>query len=186
MTSRRVSPHRHAILLVGLHSSGKSTLSQALASTGPFWIFELGDGVREEARRRRETNLVRVASDILTGSDPIRLAKIARKRANALPDRIPVFVGARTSAEKEFISAAYPSLLVVGLSTSDAIRRDRWRSRQMMSTDKWIERERWEARWKTRALVQAADLCLNGTESIPVMCKKITAAIHRKWKVKHV
>lgn len=186
MPTRRPRLHSQAVLLVGLHTSGKSTLSQALASTGPFWIFELGDGVREEARRRKQTNLVRVASDLLAGDDPVCLARLACKRARALPDRTPIFVGARTVAEKDFISAMYPSLLVVGLSTPDSTRRERWRSRQMMATDKWLERERWEGRWQTRALVQGADVKLSGTESIPAMCKRITATIQRRWKVNHV
>jgi adenylate kinase family enzyme len=170
-----------ALLIVGLHSSGKSTLSQALASTGPYWIFELGDGVREEARKRRESNLVRVASGILSGNDPILLARAAIKRARAMNDRVPIFVGARTAQERDHLKTAYPSLLVIGLSTHDSIRRERWRTRQMLATDKWIEREKWESRWETRSLVQQAELRLIGTESILNMCKKISSAIKKEW-----
>lgn len=180
MASRSKTPVRPAILVVGLHSSGKSTLSQTLASTGPYWVFELGDGVRDEARRLKQTNLVLLASHLLGGEDPVCLARLACKRARALPDRIPIFVGARTSFERDFLAAAYPKLLVVGLCTSDATRRERWRSRQMLASDKWIERERHEKRWQTRALVQHADLRLNGTESVPSMCNRIAVALRKR------
>ena len=95
--------HGNALLLVGLHSSGKTTLAQAIASTGPFSILELGDGVREEARRRGENNLVRVASEILSSESPTKLAKLAAKRARALDDRVAVFVGARTLQERDLL-----------------------------------------------------------------------------------
>jgi dephospho-CoA kinase len=168
-----------AILIVGLHSSGKSTLSQALASTGPYWIFELGDGVRDEARKRKESNLVRLASEILSGRDPVLLARLAVKRARAMSDRVPIFVGARTALECDYLKNAYHSLLIVGLSTHDSVRRERWRARQILATDKWIEREKWESRWGTRSLVQQAKLRLDGTESILNMCKKITALVKK-------
>ena len=175
----------NALLLVGLHSSGKTALSQAVGSTGPFAIFELGDGVREEARRRRETNLVRVASEILSSEDPARLAKLAAKRARATPDKVPIFVGARTMLERDLLRSFYPNLLIVGLNTPDSIRRERWKHRQIMATDRWFERERWEARWQTRTFVLQSDLHLAGTDSIPSMCKSVAAAIRRRWKVQH-
>jgi hypothetical protein len=153
---------------------------------GSFWVFELGDGVREEAMRRGETNLVRVASKLLTGDDPVQLARLASRRARAIADRVPIFVGARTTLECDLLASAYPSLLIVGLSTPDGTRRERWRRRQMLATDKWLERERWESRWQTRTLVQQAHLRLNGTESIPAMCKRISLAIQRKWNLAHV
>lgn len=177
--------HGEALLLVGLHSSGKSTLAQAIASTGAFAVLELGDGVREEARRRGETNLVRVASEILSSESPTSLAKLAAKRARALEDRVAVFVGARTLLERDLLASLYPALIIVGLSTPDTLRRDRWRRRQIMATDKWLERERWESRWQTRTLVQQCHLRLSGTESIPNMCKKVSSTMKRKWGTTH-
>ena len=179
------SQHGKALLLVGLHSSGKTTLAQAIASTGPFSILELGDGVREEARRRGENNLVRVASEILSSDSPTKLAKLAAKRAQALDDRVAVFVGARTLQERDLLVSLYPELIIVGLATPDIIRRERWRQRQIMASDKWLERERWELRWQTRSLVQQSHIRLSGTESIPSMCKKISSVMKRKWVETH-
>lgn len=175
-----------ALLVVGLHSSGKTTLSQAIASLGGFVIIELGDGVREEARRRAETNLVRVASGILASDDPAKLAKLASKRARANQARIPIFVGARTTLERDFLLSLFPQLLVVGLNTPDLVRRERWKHRQIMATDRWSERERWENRWQTRILVNQSDLRLAGTDSIPSMCKSVEEIICKNWKVNHV
>jgi adenylate kinase family enzyme len=176
----------YALLLVGLHSSGKTTLSQAIASTGPFAIFELGDGVRDEARRQRETNLVRVASQILASDEPTKLVKLAVRRARSTPGQIPIFVGARTTIERDLLASLFPQLLVIGLNTPDPVRRDRWKRRQIMATDHWTERERWEGRWQTRMLIVQSDLRLTGTDSIPSMCKRVEAAIRRKWRLKNV
>ncbi len=133
------------LLLVGLHSSGKTTLSQAFSSTGDYLVFELGDGVREIASRRSQTNLVRIASEVLAGNDPVLLAKMAVAKARIFNGVVPVFVGARTVEERDYLVSCYPRLLVIGLNTPSSTRLARWKKRQMMATDKWEEREQWEA-----------------------------------------
>ncbi|WAT27708.1 hypothetical protein [Pseudomonas sp. GXZC] len=174
------------LLLVGLHSSGKTTLSQAFSSTGDYLIFELGDGVREIARRRSQTNLVRIASEILAGSDPVLLAKMAVAKARVFNDVVPVFVGARTTEERDYLVRCYPKLLVIGLNTSCSIRLARWNKRQMMATDKWEEREQWERSWCTELLVDESCLQLSGESAIPKMCSTISDEIKKKWGVKDV
>ncbi|MBS4088538.1 hypothetical protein [Pseudomonas rustica] len=182
MTAKDTNKHqRRAILIVGLHSSGKSTLSKAFSLTGPFEVFELGDGVRETASQLGKTNLVLVASEILSSGEPTKLVKIALEKSKNLKDTIPIFVGARTIAEKNHLLSFFPDLITLGLKSSEKTRKERWNSRQLQNSDKWIEREKWEANWQTSTLVNESHAILNSTDSIPSLCLAISAEIEKLW-----
>lgn len=181
-TNKKFAINEKAILVVGLHSSGKTTLSQAFASTGPYAIFELGDGVREIALRSGMTNLVRIASEILSGSDPTKLATLAIEKAKALETIIPVFVGARTVKERDQIVSSFAELIIIGLSVPQATRKIRWKQRQITATDQWAERELWESSWQTMTLVNEAHIKLTATDPTSKLCLKITSELKNLWK----
>lgn len=175
------SVHKKAILIVGLHSSGKSTLSQAFSLTGSFEIFELGDGVREIALKLGRTNLVRVASEILSSSEPTKLVKIALEKSRKSKKAIPIFVGARTIAEKDLLQSFFPDLVIIGLHSAEKIRKKRWNNRQLKNTDKWSEREKWEATWQTSTLVAESHIIINSADSVSNLCLNLLTEIDKIW-----
>lgn len=170
-----------ALLIVGLHSSGKTTLARALCSSDLYRFYELGDGVREVAQAREITSLVEMASQILAGEDPVLLAKMATRRANDGPKGLPIFVGARTVTERDYLASCYSELIVIGLSTPNIVRKQRWETKHLVSSDVWGEREKWEAHWHTQLLVDNSDLILSGVEGVSQLCKSINELVNKEW-----
>ncbi len=157
---RRRSPLRdgpyQGLIVVGRHSSGKSTFARALAGQRDAQVIELGDGVRREAARLQETSLVQMATQLLNW-DPLYLADYALRRVRA-PSVI--FVGPRTQVEIDHLRKGCGITWTIGIDTPTDLRFQRWRQRHLRYTDSWQARELQESTWRVEALVTAADIVL--------------------------
>ena len=157
---------RSPVVIVGLHSSGKTTLARALASALDVRVLELGFGVRQAAQAAGRDVLVDVARDLMA-EDPLFLAKAALDRAG--PDRQhSIFVGPRTAIEFEYLGAELSAPLTVGLNASDEYRHDRWRHRHLKYADKWDWREWQELHWETDKLIQNCQVVVSAADEIEV------------------
>jgi adenylate kinase family enzyme len=154
-----------AIVIIGCHSAGKTTLSQALTKGRRMRAIELGDGVRRAAKALGHSNYVQIAAALLEGPEPRTLARYAIRRARRTGSMLPVFVGPRTRLEVQCLESAYRPLLKVGINTPSSERRRRWAARDRSAiTDQWEDRERYEHSWGTPELVLESDLILTGRE----------------------
>jgi adenylate kinase family enzyme len=153
-----------AVVIVGLHSSGKSTLAKGLASAANLRIFELGDGVREAARKSATHNLVQLAGALM-GDDPLYLPRLAVQRAGQ-DLRRSIFVGPRTAAEFDYLASALTDPLTLGLKATTEYRYRRWRHRHLRYDDTWEQRECYEQQWGTSRLIDRCDIVLDASEDL--------------------
>ena len=153
-----------ALIIVGLHSSGKSTLAAAVARVLGGAVVEMGDVVRRAARARGGRHLVLVAEQLLN-EDPLAIARSAVRLAARR--RAPVtVVGPRTAEELHFLLSAFPAAVVIGLDAASDLRRKRWARRHLSYADTWEERETREAKWGTADLLQSCDLVLASSDNL--------------------
>jgi len=149
-----------ALVIVGLHSAGKTTLSHRLSQLlGGRRIVELGDLVRDEAQRNGSNSLLKTAESMMLLA-PDEIAKRALESLS-ISEIGPIVVGPRTHAELAILRSELHAS-VVAVDTPDAVRRGRWRRRHLHISDTWEERERWEANWQTADLIRSADLMVSG------------------------
>lgn len=163
------------LIIVGLHSAGKTTLAHALAEVLNISVCELGTGVREAARARRSSNLVETAHELL-GSDPQYLATAAIRRAGSRVQR-SIFVGPRTSAELDCLQSVLDRPLTVGIETPEPLRKSRWKRRHLAITDTWEQREWHEASWGTAQLIDSCSLAIDGTQRTDQQCAVVLAEL---------
>lgn len=163
-TASGLSPIRDRTLMVivGLHSSGKTTLARALAETvgDGRRILEMGDVVRHEASARHRRNLVQLADELIR-NDPLYIVARLQDRAAGVPPESLVVVGPRTSIELNALRQHGPTL-VIGVQTPDKIRHSRWQRRRLSYADTWQERETLEREWGTRELLELSDIVVEG------------------------
>lgn len=160
------------VLIVGPHSSGKSTLAVNLASRLGATVVELGDVVREHATEvAGSSSLVRVAAELMA-SDSLFIPKAAAAivRASEPPT---VIVGPRTSVEFDALLDWLHPLVSVGLDTPVDTRRSRWQLRHLPSSDTWEERERLEGEWETSKLIPRCHVVVDGTAAIESQVKSV-------------
>lgn len=155
---------RSPIIIVGLHSSGKTTLARTLASVLGVRVFELGFGVRQAAQAAGRDVLVEVARDLM-GDDPLFLAKCAIERAGSQRQH-SIFVGPRTPVEFEFLVGQLIAPVTVGLNATYEYRHDRWRHRHLKYADKWEQREWQERHWETGKLIQNCRIIVNAADEL--------------------
>lgn len=128
------------VLVVGPHSSGKSTFANELAAVNDGTVVEMGDVVRDEARLQSRPSLVELAADLMD-SDRLHIAtRVARKALAAGPGLV-VVVGPRTRDEFIYLCHELPSVLTVGMTVSTDLRRVRWAERSIGFSDTWESRE---------------------------------------------
>lgn len=168
---------RRAVVIVGAHSAGKSTLGAKLATALKRTCFEMGDIVREEAAKRGEQNLVVLAAKMLDES-PLCIAQ--RTLELTLNSDGPIIIGPRTQAEVTFLAIRLDDPLVVGLAIDDVSRHDRWVRKQIRYGDSWSEREKYEEYWETHALVTSADLKIDGRRPIDEQVTAIVRCLELK------
>ncbi len=149
-----------AIVIVGLHSSGKTTLARRISTESGRIVLEMGDVVRAEAARRHARNLVELAHSLLEAGPRFIVERTLDKAADA-GDQGLIIVGPRTEPELIHLQSSL-DCLTVGVSTPDSIRRTRWRHRRLSFSDTWEDRERREQSWGTRELVGLCDVVVNG------------------------
>jgi adenylate kinase family enzyme len=162
------------MMIVGAHSSGKTTLAHYLANELGVPHLEMGDVVRREARRRGEDNLVLLAEQILS-QDPTFIARIALNQIHALDVPAVILVGPRTHLEFSTLIEAHP-FLTVGIETNDVTRHRWWLEKRLEFNDTWEDRESREKRWQTHELAQRCNLVLDGQSSPQQHAEAVTAA----------
>ncbi|MFL6101371.1 MAG: hypothetical protein ACJ71T_15605 [Actinomycetales bacterium] len=172
---RDLAGERWALVIVGLHSSGKSTLARLIASTTHTRVTELGDAVRSAARAQAGSSLVSVARDLLA-ADPLSLARSAVFRG-AQPPASQIYVGPRTTLELEYLLRNLDGAVTVGLRTSPEIRKRRWEHRHLSFGDTWDEREWQESNWGTEKLLSECDIVINGGQDVERKVSGIIASI---------
>jgi len=171
-TMTRVTPCiSRPVVIVGRHSSGKSTLARAVAAAANARVFELGTGVRKAARDRGLRNLVGVAHDLLA-ENPIYLAVAAIHRAGGQSNRC-IFVGARTAVEFDYLLANLQNPLTVGLKATTKYRRRQWNHRHLKFSDTWDEREWRETHWETDKLIQHCELIIDASDDLEIKSSQI-------------
>jgi cytidylate kinase len=164
------------LVIVGLHSSGKTTLARALGFALNAQVFELGFGVHEAAQSSGRDVLVEVAYELLR-DDPLYLARSAVERAG--PElRHGIFVGPRTQAELDFLVSRLAPV-TVGLYAAHDYRLERWRHRHLKYADKWDRRESQEQDWGTSKLVKGCQLILNAADDLEVKQKTVLGELER-------
>lgn len=72
-----------AIVIVGLHSSGKTTLARRISHESGRMVLEMGDVVRAEAARRHARNLVELAHSLLEAGPRFIVERTLEKAADA-------------------------------------------------------------------------------------------------------
>lgn len=163
------------VVIVGLHSSGKSTLARAVGHYFNARVFELGDGVRQAAQHKGSENLVEVAHDLLA-IDELYLARSAIERAGTSQQH-SIFVGPRTIAEFEFIMDTLNDPLTVGLRAEREYRYKRWQHRHLKYNDTWDQREWHEALWKTDELIPVCKIPIDATNDLKAKCFIVCAEL---------
>lgn len=149
-----------AIVIVGLHSSGKTTLARRISHESGRMVLEMGDVVRAEAARRHARNLVKLAHSLLEAGPRFIVERTLEKAADA-GNRGLIIVGPRTEPELIHLQSSL-DCLTVGISTPDSIRSSRWRHRRLSFSDTWEDRERREQSWGTRELIGLCDVVVSG------------------------
>ncbi len=166
-------------------ASGKSTLSTAVAKALGWPRVSFGDYVRTEARRRglgksREV-LQNVGVSLIEGGwEPFCRAVLAQ--AVWQPGQSLVVDGVRhAEVVQELQRLVAPSkLLLVFIATSEPVRKNRLRERNMADYRKLqrIESHSTEAQVKT-VLQGMVDLTVDGTQSTDILRQGIVAWVHQ-------
>lgn len=163
------------IVVVGLHSAGKTTIARALAKKLRVPMLELGQVVRREAAHRRSSSLVQLAAQILA-DDPLY---IARETLAHLRDRpaMAIVVGPRTAAELDHLKSSAARTLTVGIDASPEVRARQWRRRHLRFDDTWDEREWQERQWETAKLIPTCDIVLQAGNDITIKCLMVLSRL---------
>lgn len=161
---RHLRSNRRHVVIVGTHSSGKSTLANSIASqVSGATVYEMGDIVRREARLRGSTHLLETARSLME-MDPLFIPKSVIEQATLSGADPALIVGPRTLTELRYLKGFAP--ITVGVHVSDHMRRARWLRDHATDSDTWAQREFQESRWGTPSLINMCELVVDGSRPL--------------------